>query len=255
MKYFKKKSFNLGIVLISGLLIGCGSSESKEDSGDSKEPETIQTVESAIDEITKNGILYETVVSSLTQRVWLDRNLGASEVCTSLNDEKCYGDYYQWGRNTDGHEKHLSKTEVLAQDVSDVGHSDFISNSVKPHDWADVSFSDGSIRSFNWVKIDGTSVCPTGFRVPTMTEIEAETTDATTIVTNNTDAFNSFLKLPTGGARSYSGSIFDQASEGNIWSSQVNTTKSEYLNFDSYGAGKAYAYRGTGLNVRCIKSN
>jgi hypothetical protein len=32
------------------------------------------------------------------------KNLGASQVCDSSVDFKCFGYYYQWGRNDDGHE-------------------------------------------------------------------------------------------------------------------------------------------------------
>jgi len=52
-----------------------------------------------------HGVTYGTVTSPYTGRVWLDGNLGASQVCTAYNDSTCYGDYYQWGRGTDGHEK------------------------------------------------------------------------------------------------------------------------------------------------------
>jgi len=37
-------------------------------------------------------------VTSLTGRIWLDRNLGASRVATSPTDTAAYGDMYQWGR-------------------------------------------------------------------------------------------------------------------------------------------------------------
>jgi hypothetical protein len=39
-----------------------------------------------------------------TGKVWLDRNLGARQVCTSSTDAACFGDLYQWGRAKDGHE-------------------------------------------------------------------------------------------------------------------------------------------------------
>jgi hypothetical protein len=51
-----------------------------------------------------NGLTYGLVLSPDTGRVWLDRNLGASQVCTSVTDTACYGDLYQWGRAKDGHE-------------------------------------------------------------------------------------------------------------------------------------------------------
>lgn len=35
---------------------------------------------------------------------WMDRNLGATQVATSSSDTDAYGDLYQWGRFTDGHQ-------------------------------------------------------------------------------------------------------------------------------------------------------
>ncbi len=34
--------------------------------------------------------------------IWMDRNLGASQVATAIKDDKSYGYYYQWGRGTAG---------------------------------------------------------------------------------------------------------------------------------------------------------
>ena len=50
-------------------------------------------------------------VTTATSRVWMDRNLGASQVATSSDDILAYGDLYQWGRLTDGHEKRGSGTQ------------------------------------------------------------------------------------------------------------------------------------------------
>jgi hypothetical protein len=40
----------------------------------------------------------------------MDRNLGAARAATSSTDAEAYGDLYQWGRGTDGHEKRNSQT-------------------------------------------------------------------------------------------------------------------------------------------------
>ena len=64
------------------------------------------------------GLLYTTsifagtITSSVTGKVWMDKNLGASQVCTSFDDSNCYGDYYQWGRDTDGHQVSTSDTNL-----------------------------------------------------------------------------------------------------------------------------------------------
>jgi hypothetical protein len=39
------------------------------------------------------------ITSPKTGRVWLDRNLGATQVATSSFDSAAYGDYYEFGRD------------------------------------------------------------------------------------------------------------------------------------------------------------
>jgi len=37
-------------------------------------------------------------------KTWMDRNLGAYQVATSSTDANAYGDFYHWGRRSDGHQ-------------------------------------------------------------------------------------------------------------------------------------------------------
>ena len=196
-----------------------------------------------------NGKVYEEVISPYTGRVWLDRNLGADRVCTSFDDTQCYGDYYQWGRNFDGHqESNSSTTATLATDVSNAGSSFITSIKFGPPDWAS-SDSNGSQRSANWSKTDGSSVCPIGFRVPTTTELQAETVDNT--VANNTTAFNNFLKLPSAGYRSkISGVMIVVGFAGGLWTASFTSL----LYFDSGTASLTSYFLNNGSSVRCIKN-
>ena len=210
------------------------------------------------DGITHNGTSYGTVTSPYTGRVWLDRNLGASKVCTSLDDISCYGDYYQWGRNTDGHQKSNSfDYPTLANNVTNVGHGDFITNSTVPRDWASVDAT-GVERTINWTATDGSSVCPIGFRVPTIAELSAELLDVGSAETaNNTDAFNSFLVLPSTGYRGYGTALLiDQGLGAYIWSSSLDNTSPQSINigFSSENAYTGISRRAYGLTVRCIKA-
>ncbi|MFZ1451482.1 MAG: hypothetical protein WAT20_02205, partial [Ferruginibacter sp.] len=50
------------------------------------------------------------VFNPITGKIWMDRNLGASRVATSSTDDLAYGDLYQWGRLTDGHQNRTSGT-------------------------------------------------------------------------------------------------------------------------------------------------
>jgi len=202
--------------------------------------------------ITHNGTTYGFVTSSYTGKVWLDRNLGAARVCTSFNDTACYGDYYQWGRNFDGHQDSKSGTTAMqATDVNNAG-TDFITNSSSPYDWASTD-SDGSLRNANWSKTDGTSVCPAGFRVPTIKELRAETLDKG--VTNRDTAFDNFLKLPSAGNRlRRNGSMNNVGSRGDFWSSSASGSSASDLHFDSAGVNwHSGDHRAYGQSVRCLR--
>jgi hypothetical protein len=59
---------------------------------------------------------WETVTNITTGRVWLDRNLGVSQVATSSTDEASYGGLFQWGRLQDGHENRTSNTTVRLEE-------------------------------------------------------------------------------------------------------------------------------------------
>ncbi len=203
--------------------------------------------------INHNGTNYCPVTSPYTGEVWLDRNLGAAQVCTALDDTACYGDYYQWGRNFDGHQNSSSGTTATqATDVDDAGVEFITSSDTYDFDWAQEADGSGSTRAINWSEIDGTSVCPIGYRVPTEAELEAETTGAG--VADNADAFSSFLKLPSADRRSFSnGIVYNAGSQGFVWSASVNGTGSQVLSFDSSDAGWFYNFRAFGCSVRCLK--
>ena len=214
----------------------------------------IDTVTIQVGMLKHNGFAYGTVVSPFTGRTWLDRNLGASRVCTSYNDSACYGDYYQWGRNTDEHEHSTSDTTtVKVNDINNAGIN-FIVNSSSPRDWTTID-NDGSLRSANWNKTDGSSVCPIGYRVPSIYELRAETTDDSVaiIVSDKIDAFNNFLKLPSSGERK--GSTGRKSSVGSavhVWSATPYESKAYKLSFRS-SSYSGSTYRSNGHPVRCIK--
>ncbi len=223
-------------------------------------------------EIWHLDVVYCAVVSPYTNEVWLDRNLGASQVCTDYNDTACYGDYYQWGRDADGHEKNTSVSRdasdaILTTDVDDVGHGEFIeSNSTYDRDWTRTD-NNGSLRSANWSKTDGKSVCPVGYRVATLDELKAELFDAGSAEiqkdsgekAGNSDdrrvnAVNSFLKLPSAGERNLFGGILE--SRGSLGFVRASSVDGSYSQGVGFGAAGAYWYGGNhanGLSVRCLR--
>ena len=204
--------------------------------------------------IAFGGLAYNIITSPYTGHKWLDRNLGASQVCTAYNDANCYGDYYQWGRGADGHEDKNSATTSIQATSLPPKHNKFI----KGHsDWVtDISY-DGLhpvSRAYNWSQRDGSSVCPVGFRVPTSVELKTETIDNG--VTNRETAFTSFLKLPSAGYRDLSAGAFgDVGGIGYMYTSTVKNSSEPFeIYFDTTFIGfvpsSSFAY---GDSVRCMK--
>jgi uncharacterized protein (TIGR02145 family) len=208
------------------------------------------TASDASNSVTPNEIIDGTSsfpVTSATGEIWMDRNLGATQVATSSTDADAYGDLYQWGRSADGHESRTSGTTSTLSSTVTPGHANFILNGTSPYDWLSTQNDD------LWQGVDGTNnPCPTGYRLPTETEWTAEL--ATWSAATSTGAFASPLKLPVAGNRDRSsGSLGLVGSYGYYWSSTVSTTRSYALNFYSSNASVNYYSRVYGFSVRCIK--
>ena len=195
--------------------------------------------------IIHHGLNYG-IVQSATGRYWLDRNLGASRVAQSIADADAYGDLYQWGRTTDGHEKRTSTAAAGPVTAGSEG-SNFLTNGSSPYDWLstqDDTRWNGAIKGAH-------DPCPDGFRVSTETELNAE---RMLFSTNDlAGAFASILKLPSSGFRRNTGSIADAGAAGNYWTSMGNGTNARRLSFGSTDALMTSAARSYGYSVRCIK--
>ena len=185
------------------------------------------------------------VTNPSTGRIWMDRNLGATKVATSSTDADSYGDLYQWGRRTDGHEKRNSLTTNTLSSTDQPGNA-FIVSPNMPSDWR-------SPQNTNlWQGLIGTNnPCPSGYRIPTEAEWDTERLSWGT--QNATGAFNSPLKLPRAGYRSRDGLITSVSSLGLYWSSTVSSDYSWNLSFGDSHARMDTNPRAGGYSVRCIK--
>ncbi|MBE8190070.1 MAG: hypothetical protein HAW58_04300, partial [Candidatus Thioglobus sp.] len=195
-----------------------------------------------------NSQVFETVTGE-NNRVWMDRNLGAAQVATATDDADAYGDYYQWGRPKDGHQLISSSTTTNKSTSLTPGHSDFVADGRWLRNDVDAN---GSLRQEIWSRIDGSGVCPTGFRVPTQVEIEAESVTWTESGHHRDNAFDSALKLATAGRRE--GSAAGNTGNGYYWSSDAGTAdhrgKALFL-----GGGSTVNDQntGNGFTIRCIR--
>ena len=192
----------------------------------------------------------QTVINPITGAEWMDRNLGATQVATSMTDTEAYGFLYQWGRGNDGHQYRTSNITTTLSSSDNPGHGNFILTSTTPNDWRSPQ-NDNLWQGANGIN----NPCPAGFRVPTQAEWNAEISTWSSLDYNG--AIESVLKLPCAGGRWYSadynGQLFLVGSIGNYWTSNVDGTKASRLNFDSGHAEFYSPYRAYGYSVRCIK--
>ena len=192
-----------------------------------------------------NGICPPPSVTSPTGRIWMDRNLGASQVATSSTDAASYGELYQWGRGTDGHQIRTSGTTSIQSSTDQPGHGDFI---IQFTDWR--SGPNGNL----WQGGNGVNnPCPSGYRLPTNAEWDSER-----LSWNSNDSMGAYaspLKLSLTGGRNWTDAgLFNVGSFGYYWSSTANMTSSTYLRIDSNSALLSNFARAFGLSVRCIQN-
>lgn len=207
--------------------------------------------------ITK-PIYYGTVITG-TGRIWLDRNLGASRVATSATDTQAFGDYYQWGRPTDGHQ-----SQYITNNNS-TGFTNTKSSTSVPPNGLWIQPNDGSedwlITANNtlWVGANpSNNPCPTGFRIPTLAEWQAE--QALFTSNNSTGAFNYSLKLTMPGWLENfdnNGASFIAKTSGGFYLTQTANSNGSVQYF-GINSGNVWTdtnlSKRRGLSCRCIKN-
>ena len=185
------------------------------------------------------------VINPATGNIWMDRNLGASRAAISSTDALAYGDLYQWGRRSDGHQCLNSPTTNILSTLDQPNHGNFILSPASPYDWRSPQ------NSNLWQGVNGiNNPCPTGYRIPTHNELNSELSSWATA--NAIGAFNSPLKFPAPGFREYfNGTMVGVGGGGFIWSSWGFLSNSSSLDVNGAMNSNRTA---CGQSVRCIKN-
>lgn len=201
--------------------------------------------------------IYYPIVSPLTGKIWLNNNLGSNysninnvnwnknpfQQAKSILDEDAYGNLFQWGRKSDGHELRINYNNIkYTNSKSDNPNHQLqiISNSY-PYDWR--INEDNSLwkdtKNFN-------NVCPEGWRVPTKKELFDEIKD------NSIE--DNYLKLTLGGYKLRNDNfLFSEKLYGAYWTNEISDS---YANFLLIGNGfkqTSIIYKSAAFSVRCIK--
>ena len=198
-------------------------------------------------------------VTTATGKVWIDRNLGASRVATSVTDASAYGDYYQWGRPADGHQtKYLTNNNSTGftntKSTTSVPTTDlWIAPLDGSNDW--LSPADNTL----WTGANPpNNPCPAGFRIPTLAEWQAEQARFTT--NNASGAFAYSLKLTMPGwleGFSNSGAGFMVTGSGGFYLTQTANTNGSVQYF-GINSGNVWTdtnlFKRQGLSCRCIQN-
>ena len=199
------------------------------------------------------------VINPTTGKIWMDRNIGAQRAANSINDQYSYGDLYQWGRRSDGHQCRTSFTVKTTSASYIVNHQSFITSGGS--NW--LSPTNNNL----WQGVNGiNNPCPNGFKVPTSSEWTAEMNSWSS--NDHTGAFESVLKFSSAGYRTVNPNqpsaanahsiIFNTGVAGYYWSSTLDSQFPESyafgISFSSTTSNIDNAYRMVARSIRCIKN-
>jgi uncharacterized protein (TIGR02145 family) len=211
---------------------------------------------------TYNGqtVTYGIIVSSVTGRKWLDRNLGAPSTPTAYDDWQNYGDLFQWGRGADGHQL-VNRAQTIAattgsnittvlSNVDSPGHSNFIiTNSNSIVDWRNPS------SELLWQAPDRINdPCPEGWHVPTNDEWLQENFNG-----SFQDAYAK-LKITITFVRWWDDGTFGGGSDGSYywtstsWPGYPSYARSIVFNYIESDITQGDPRKGIGQAIRCVKN-
>ena len=188
-------------------------------------------------QVTFNLIDVVELTSPGTGKIWMDRNLKG---------------LFQWGRNSDGHEKWMSATTSILSTSDTPGHGFLIvpPSGSQPYDWR-IPQNDNLWQGVNGIN----NPCPQGFRLPTEAEWKEELQIGISSEWYTHFArYPDYLSLGLNCQRNPGGSPpYDCHNSGYFWSSTVDGTRARGF-YISYRSGGMFShFRTSAHGVRCIK--
>ena len=197
-------------------------------------PKAIYTYDTSsgnwVTSVTNSSVSIRQINSSGT--IWIARDLGASRSISSTTDIASYGDLYQWGRGTDGHEK-WDSTIISKTDPSSPVQNNFVFVGDNNTGWR---YEEDENLWNSTGELSDNNPCPVGYRLPTPSEL-------------NDHAAN--INLHHAGQRNFNGSVEGQGSYGTYWTSTSGTYIKIEGNTITSGTTTSTAF---GRCVRCIKN-
>ena len=197
-------------------------------------PKAIYTYDTSsgnwVTSVTNSSVSIRQINSSGT--IWMARDLGASRSISSTTDIASYGDLYQWGRGTDGHEK-WDSTIISKTDPSSPVQNNFVFVGDNNTGWR---YEEDENLWNSTGELSDNNPCPVGYRLPTPSELYDHAAN---------------INLHHAGQRNFNGSVEGQGSYGTYWTSTSGTYIKIEGNTITSGTTTSTAF---GRCVRCIKN-
>jgi len=221
--------------------------------------------------------------------IWLQQNLGSSQVATSSTDRAAWGHYFQWGRWDDGHQvaipneanngwsagtspNHNGLPEPNNPTGFGSGVAEFYYSSSNNYWRTPVDATVNGTTYLDVTESNGCDPCRAigeGWTLPTKVDWEAIKDNVSGIlgvtagaITNAATGYESILKLTTPGIRANNNGGRAQLSSGFYWSGtgDPNPAASDdgrAFNFNIGASASAVSgmRRGYGISVRCVYKN
>ncbi len=191
---------------------------------------------SGINTVLFDGFQYG-LIKHTDNSIWLDRNIGAKNSCSSVPTD-CTGGYYQWGRpTTDGHGVRSSPTTSSSFSDLSATTDEFVL-------LANWYTGDDSVRNTNISDANAGNICPIGFVVPDSSQLNS-TTDPVSLALVG-DSMHSYRRHENG---------LISSGDTHFWlSNEKTTSQARLFRLRSDGSkGTASFDPGWGMQVRCVK--